>query len=128
MATIFTKIIDWDIPAYKIYENEYVLAFLDIYPKKPGHTIIIPKIEVDHFSDIPEPYYSEIFIAAKKVSKALLEASGCKRVCTTFLGYEIPHAHYHLVPTESEKDMCLSGEKASEESLKAMQQKIVSHL
>jgi histidine triad (HIT) family protein len=68
MSTIFSKIIAGEIPSFKIYEDEYVYAFLDIFPQRIGHTLIVPKIEIDHFSDVPEPYYSAIFLAAKKLS------------------------------------------------------------
>ncbi len=93
------------MPSFKLYEDEYTYAFLDIFPQRPGHTLIVPKVEVDHFSDVPEPYYSSIFQTAKKLSKALEKATGCTRVSTTFLGFEIPHCHYHLIPTDSESDM-----------------------
>jgi histidine triad (HIT) family protein len=87
----------------------------------------VPKVEVDHFSDVPEPYYSAIFQTAKKLAPAIEKATGCKRVCTTFLGYEIPHAHYHLIPTESELDMDhKKREQGNPEELKMMQEKILS--
>ena len=105
MSSIFSLIIASEIPSFKIYEDEHTYAFLDIFPQTPGHTLIVPKVEVDHFVDVPEPYYSAIFQTAKKLAPAIKEATGCNRVCTTFLGYEVPHCHYHLIPTESEKDM-----------------------
>lgn len=83
MASIFTKIINGEIPSFKIYEDEYVFAFLDIYPVQPGHTLIVPKVEVDYFVDVPEPYYSAVFQAAKKIAPALQQATDCQRVCTT---------------------------------------------
>ena len=98
MASIFTKIINGEIPAYKIYENEYVFSFLDIRPIQPGHTLIVPKLEVDYFTDVPEPHYSAVFSSAKIIAKALKIATGCERVGTTVLGFEVPHFHYHLVP------------------------------
>lgn len=81
MATLFSKIIAGEIPSYKIYEDKYVFAFLDIFPAKPGHVLIVPKVEVDYFVDVPEPYYSAVFQAAKKISKAIQSATGCLRVC-----------------------------------------------
>ena len=129
MATLFTKIIQWDIPSYKIYEDEYTYAFLDIFPQHPGHILIVPKCEVDHFSDVPEPYYSAIFQTAKKIAPALQKTTNCTRVCTTFLGYEIPHCHYHLIPTNSLSDMDHKiREQADASELKQMQEKILSFL
>lgn len=92
------------MPSFKLYEDEYTYAFLDIFPQHPGHTLIVPKVEVDHFSDVPEPYYSAIFQTAKKLSKAIKQATGCKRVAAAFVGYQIPHCHYQLLPTDSAED------------------------
>lgn len=85
MSTIFSRIIAGEIPSCRIYEDEYTYAFLDIFPQRIGHTLIVPKIEVDHFSDVPEPYYSAIFQTAKKLSPAIQQATGCKRVCALFI-------------------------------------------
>jgi histidine triad (HIT) family protein len=98
MATIFSKIIAGDIPSYKIYEDEHTFAFLDINPIELGHTLVVPKVEVDYFLDVPEPYYSAVFKTAKVVGRAIHEATGCKRVGTIVLGWDVPHFHYHLVP------------------------------
>lgn len=75
MSTLFTKIINGEIPSHKIYEDEYTFAFLDIYPVQPGHTLIVPKIEVDYFVDVPEPYYSAVFQTAKKIAPAIRQAT-----------------------------------------------------
>ena len=130
MATLFSKIIEGEIPSYKIYEDEYVYAFLDIFPQTLGHTLIVPKCEIDHFTDVPEPYYSAIFQVAKKLSPAIQKATECKRICTLFIGYEVPHCHYHLVPTNSASDVHSSAqqEKASDEELSHIQQKMLSFL
>ena len=85
MPTLFSQIIAGEIPSYRIYEDDYVYAFLDIVPQRLGHTMIVPKIEIDHFADVPEPYYSAIFQAAKKLSPAIQQATGCKRICTMFV-------------------------------------------
>ncbi len=85
MSTLFTRIIAGEIPSFKIYEDEYTYAFLDIFPQRLGHTLIVPKIEVDHFADVPEPYYSAIFQTAKLLSSAIQQATGCHRVCTLFI-------------------------------------------
>lgn len=98
MASIFTKIINNEVPCLKVYENEHVLAFLDIRPVQIGHTLIVPKIEVDNFLEVPEPYYSAVFHAAQIVGKALQKATNCKRIGTMILGFDVPHFHYHIVP------------------------------
>ena len=129
MSTLFSRIIAGEIPSYKIYEDEYVYAFLDIFPQKIGHTLIVPKCEVDYFADVPEPYYSAIFLAAKKIAPALQKATGCARICTMFVGYEIPHCHYHLIPTDSITDLDHSkAKKAEPEALKSIQEKIIENL
>jgi histidine triad (HIT) family protein len=128
MTTLFSRIISGEIPSFKIYEDEYVYAFLDIFPQQPGHTLIVPKCEVDHFSDVPEPYYSTIFVAAKKISKALEKATWCTRVCAFFIGYEVPHCHYQLIPTKTIEDVQFrSVPQASMEELKLMQERIISY-
>lgn len=85
MSTLFTKIIKGEIPSHKIYEDAYTYAFLDIYPVQPGHTLIVPKIEIDYFLDVPEPYYSAVFQTAKKITPAIQQATGCARISTTIL-------------------------------------------
>lgn len=129
MTTIFSRIIAWEIPSYKVYEDEYTFAFLDISPQVLGHTLVVPKIEVDHFSEVPEPYYSAIFQTAKKLAPALKKATGCARVCTAFLGYQVPHCHYQLLPTDSEADFVWKPvPQATPESLTEMQEKILTAL
>lgn len=129
MPTLFTRIIRRDIPSYTLYEDEWVYAFLDIFPQKPGHTLIVPKVEFDHFSEVPEPYYSQMFTVAKILSPAIKQATGCMRVCTACIGYEIPHCHYHLIPTNTMEDMQFrSVERAADSDLEAMQKKIISFL
>jgi histidine triad (HIT) family protein len=98
MASIFTKIINGEIPSYKVFEDEHTFAFLDINPIEVGHTLIVPKIEIDYFIDVPEPYYSAVFKNAKIISAAIHEATGCKRVGTIIAGWDVPHFHYHLIP------------------------------
>jgi histidine triad (HIT) family protein len=126
MPTLFTRIITWEIPSYRIYEDEYTYAFLDIFPQQPGHVLIVPKIEVDHFSEVPEPYYSAIFQTAKILSPAIQQATGCNRVCTMFIWYEVPHCHYHLIPTDHISDVNFTPQtQADALSLKNMQEKIL---
>lgn len=129
MSTIFSKIISWEIPSFKLYEDEHVYAFLDIFPQQLGHTLIVPKVEVDHFADVPEPYYSAIFQAAKKLAPAIKKATSCSRVCTSFIGYEVPHCHYQLIPTSSISEANFSPKpQANMDDLKAMQEKILENL
>ncbi|MBC7503627.1 HIT family protein [Candidatus Gracilibacteria bacterium] len=129
MPTLFSRIIAGEIPSYKIYEDEYIYAFLDIAPQRLGHTLIVAKIEIDHFSEVPEPYYSAIFQTAKILSPAIQQTTGCNRVCTMFVGYEVPHCHYHLIPTDSTSDLDHSKVKKVEHAeLKKMQEKILAHL
>lgn len=129
MSTLFTKIIAWEIPSFKVYEDTYVYAFLDIFPQAPWHVLIVPKIEVDHFSDVPEPYYTAIFQAAKKLSKAIEKTTGCKRVIALFVGYEIPHCHYQLIPTNSMDDLVShKNPQANADDLKKIQEQIIQNL
>lgn len=129
MSSIFSKIIAGEIPSFKIYEDEYTFVFLDIFPAQPGHVLVIPKIEVDYFIDVPEPYYSAVFQTAKKVAPILQNVTGCKRVCAVIKGYEIPHFHLHLVPTNQESDIDPKQViRAKDEDLKEMQKKILSQL
>jgi histidine triad (HIT) family protein len=129
MPSLFSKIIVWEIPSFKIYEDEYTFAFLDIFPQTPGHVLIVPKCEVDHFSEVPEPYYSAIFQTAKKLAPAIQKATACNRVCALFVGYEIPHCHYHLLPSNSLEDIHWKKmPQADQESLKNMQEKIIWYL
>lgn len=125
MASIFTKIINGEIPSYKIFEDEYTYAFLDINPINLGHTLVIPKIEVDYFVDVPEPYYSAVFKTAKVVSKAIHEATGCERVATVIAGFDVPHFHYHLIPTNGISDLDFKkAQRRSEDDMLEIQDKI----
>jgi histidine triad (HIT) family protein len=129
MPTLFTRIIAGEIPSYKLYEDEYTYAFLDIFPQHPGHTLIVPKVEVDHFSEVPEPYYSAIFQTAKRLAPAIQKATGCTRVTAMFLGFQVPHCHYQLIPMDSEEDIPRRNHiQAESEELREMQEKIISLL
>ncbi|MCF8230935.1 MAG: HIT family protein [Bacteroidales bacterium] len=105
MSTIFSKIVKGDLPAYKIAEDENFLAFLDINPLAKGHTLVIPKKEVDYIFDIDDDLYKGLFAFAKKVGKAIDKAIPCQRVGITVIGLEIAHAHIHLIPINSIYDM-----------------------
>lgn len=129
MLSLFSRIIAGEIHSYKIYEDEYTYAFLDIFPQVPWHTLIVPKCEVDHFADVPEPYYSAMFQTAKRLTPAIQKATGCLRVSAMFAGFEVPHCHYHLLPTNSLEDIAIRKvEQASPASLIDMQSKIISFL
>jgi len=111
MASIFTKIINGEIPCYKIAEDENYFAFLDIFPLKRGHTLIVPKKEIDYIFDLDDTTLSGMSIFAKKVAKAIKKAVPCNRIGVTVIGLEVPHAHIHLIPISSEKDIAFSNPK-----------------
>jgi histidine triad (HIT) family protein len=105
MASIFTKIANGEIPAYKVAEDENFLAFLDISPVAKGHTLVIPKKEVDYLFDLEDELYSGLQLFAKKVAVGLKKAIPCVKVGVLVLGLEVPHAHIHLIPMQSEADV-----------------------
>ena len=111
MATIFSRIVNGEIPCYKIAENENCFAFLDINPLKKGHTLVIPKIEVDYLFNLDDNLLSELTLFSKKVAKAIEKAIPCKRIGVAVLGMEVPHAHIHLVPINSEADVNFFNQK-----------------
>ncbi len=103
--TIFSKIVAGDIPSYKCAENEEFYAFLDINPVTKGHTLVIPKREVDYFFDLSDEELSRMIVFAKRVARAIEKVFPCKKVGLTVLGLDVPHAHVHLAPLQSEIDM-----------------------
>ena len=105
MSSIFTKIVTGEIPCYKVAENDYFLAFLDITPLRRGHVLVIPKIEVDYIFDLEDDTLGSIFIFAKEVSTKIKKVFPCKKVGITVIGLEVPHAHIHLIPMNSINDM-----------------------
>lgn len=128
--TIFSKIIAGEIPAYKIAENDRWFAFLDIFPLREGHTLIVPKTEVDHFFDLSDDLLSEILVFAKPIAKAIEKAFPCQRCGISVVGLEVPHAHLHLVPIDSADDLNFTRGKLklSADELKAAQEKILQYL
>lgn len=128
--TIFTKIINGEIPSYKIAENDKFFAFLDIFPMVQGHVLVVPKIEVDKFFDVPDTYLSEILVFAKPITKAIEKAFPCERVGITVIGLEVPHAHLHLVPIQETDDLNFTRPKLSlsPDALKTIQEKILAYL
>lgn len=111
MPSVFTRIIKGEIPCYKIHEDEYYLAFLDIFPLKKGHTLVVPKKEVDCIFDLDSITYSGLFDFAKTVATALKQEIDCERIGVTVIGMEVPHAHIHLIPINTENDMNFRNEK-----------------
>jgi histidine triad (HIT) family protein len=105
LASIFTKIINNEIPCYKVAETENCFAFLDINPNAEGHTLCIPKQEVDNLFDLDRKLYNELMMFSKKVAKALKKAIPCERVAMSVIGLEVPHAHVHLIPINEMKDV-----------------------
>ena len=111
--TIFSKIANGEIPSYKCAENEKLYAFLDINPLQKGHTLVIPRKEVDYIFDMDDEDLAEFQVFAKRVAKAIKKAFPCIKVGQAVLGLEVPHAHIHLIPMQSEKDMIFSNQKLS---------------
>lgn len=105
MASIFTRIVNGEIPSYKVAEDENFYAFLDIMPVVKGHTLVIPKKEVDYLFDLDNETYAGLQLFAKKVAEGLKKAIPCVKVGVLVLGLEVPHAHIHLVPMQSEADL-----------------------
>ncbi|MFN4008017.1 MAG: HIT family protein [Chitinophagaceae bacterium] len=128
--TLFSKIIAGDIPSYKIAENDLYFAFLDIFPAAEGHTLVVPKIEVDRIFDLPTQYLAGMLLFAQPIAKAIQQAYPCDRVNILTLGFEVPHTHIHLLPMNSMADAALMNNKkaASAEALAAAQEKIQSFL
>jgi len=125
LASIFTKIINNEIPCYKIAETENCLAFLDINPNTEGHTLCIPKQEIDSLFDLEKDSYNELMVFSKKVAIALKKAVPCKRVALSVIGLEVPHAHVHLIPINEMKDVTfINKKKFSEKEFKKIANKI----
>ena len=101
MPTIFNKIIDGEIPCYKVAENDEFLAFLDINPNSTGHTLCVPKIEVDDILDLDESTYKNLMLFSRKVAKSIKKVIDCKKVSIAVIGLEVPHVHVHLIPLNS---------------------------
>lgn len=111
MATIFSRIVAGEIPCYKVAENDRFFAFLDIAPLAKGHTLVIPKREVDYFYDLEDDELAEMIVFAKQIAKKIQVTTQCKKVATVVLGLEVPHAHIHLVPMNTENDVNFKNEK-----------------
>lgn len=128
--TLFSKIIQGEIPAYRIAENDLFFAFLDIFPLVEGHVLVVPKIEIDQFFQLPADYLSQMLLFAEPIAKAIEQSFPCNRCGMAVLGLEVPHAHLHLVPINSADDLNFTKPKLSlsSEDLAAIQLKITQQL
>ena len=126
MASIFSKIVAGEIPSYKVAEDDKHYAFLDINPVAAGHTLVIPKHEVDYIFDLPEQEYADLMNFARRVAECMKEVMPCKRIGVAVMGLEVPHAHIHLLPINQESDMNFFAEKKQlpAEEMKAIADKI----
>jgi len=113
MASIFTKIVDGEIPSYKVAENDKFLAFLDVSPLVEGHVLVIPKVEIDYIFDIEDELYMELQLFAKRVALGLKKAIVCKRIGVAVIGLEVRHTHIHLVPLQTMDDINFTRQKMS---------------
>ncbi len=130
MPSIFTQIIAGEVPSFKIKEDDNFYAFLDVFPIKPGHTLIVPKVEIDNFFDIDPVQLSKIFSFAQPIAKAIEKSFDCNRCGISVIGLEVPHAHMHLVPINSANDLNFTKSKLAltQEEFKATQELILSNL
>lgn len=127
--SIFTKIINGEIPSYKIAENEDFFVFLDINPNAAGHTLVVPKKEVDKVFDLDDALYTKLFQYSKTIAAAIEKAVPCKRVGMSVIGLEVPHVHVHLIPLNQMADATFGKkEKLTEAEFKNLAEKIASHL
>lgn len=121
MASIFTRIVNGEIPGYKVAETDRFLAILDVRPQSKGHTLCIPKEEIDYIFDLEDETLADLWVFAKKVAKAVEAVVPCQRIGVAVIGLEVPHAHIHLIPLNSMKDMEFSGKAKVELSGEEMQ-------
>jgi histidine triad (HIT) family protein len=128
--TVFSKIIKGEIPSYKIAETDLFFAFLDIFPLQKGHTLIVPKIEVDKFFDVPDNYLNELMQFVKPIAKAIESSFPCNRVSMVTVGLEVPHAHVHLIPINAADDLNFTNPKLqfTQEEFLQIQEMIISRL
>jgi histidine triad (HIT) family protein len=129
MASIFSKIVKGEIPCHKIAENDDFLAFLDAFPIAPGHTLVIPKKEIDYIFDLDTELYASLFVFAKSIVPAIEKAVPCLRIGLSVIGLEVPHAHIHLLPLNSMKDADFSKKiKVTQEELASLAEKIRNNI
>lgn len=130
MSTIFSRIIAGEIPSYKIAEDEHFFAFLDIFPLREGHVLVVPKTETDKIFDVSDEFLSRWLVFAKPIAKAIEKTFDCNRCGISVLGLEVPHAHMHLVPIDSSDDLNFTRPKLKLDAkqLEEIQQKIIANL
>jgi histidine triad (HIT) family protein len=130
MASIFTKIIQGEIPCYKVAEDDAHIAFLDIQPLAPGHVLVVPKVEVDYLFDLDSDVYSALWVFAKKVAAGLKQAVPCRRIGVSVIGLEVPHVHIHLIPLNQMADINFTRTKLNPApaELEEMRNRILLHL
>jgi histidine triad (HIT) family protein len=128
--SVFTKIINGDIPSHKIAESEKFIAFLDIEPLVTGHVLVVPKIEINKIFDVPDDYLAEMLVFAKPVAHAIEKAFNCKRCGISVIGLEVPHAHMHLIPINSPNDLNFTRTKLhpSQDELNSVKEKILAKM
>jgi histidine triad (HIT) family protein len=128
--TVFSKIIAGEIPCYKIAESENFFAFLDIFPLRKGHVLVVPKTETDKLFDLPDSYLQEMLVFAKPIARAIEKSFNCDRCGISVIGLEVPHAHMHLIPISNANDLNFVQKKLklSPDELKKVQEKILQHL
>ena len=128
--TIFSKIISGEIPSYKIAEDDHFFAFLDIFPLRDGHVLVVPKLEVDNFFELPDNYLSEMLLFSRPIAKAIELAFDCNRCGLAVVGLEVPHAHLHLVPINRADDLNFTRAKLrrTPAELRQSQEKILNSI
>lgn len=129
MASIFTKIINGELPSYKIFEDDKTISILTIDPISLGHTLVISKLEINHWFEVPPDIYTQVNLNAQRIAKAIKAATGCPRVGTIVAGFEVPHFHLHLIPAWSIPDLDFKrAKRRSDEEMKQVQEKIINYL
>ncbi len=129
--TLFSKIIAGEIPCYKIAESDLFLAFLDVFPLREGHVLVVPKVEVDKLFELSDEYLSAMLVFTKPIAHAIEKAFPCKRCGISVIGLEVPHAHMHLLPINTSNDLNFAQpgkQKAGDEQLRSVQERLLAHL
>jgi histidine triad (HIT) family protein len=129
--SLFSKIVTGEIPCYKIAESDLFLAFLDVFPLREGHVLVVPKVEVDKLFDLSDEYLSAMLVFAKPIAQAIEKAFPCKRCGISVIGLEVPHAHMHLLPINTSNDLnfAQSGkQKTGDEQLRSVQERLLAYL
>ena len=129
MSSVFSKIINRKIPANIVYENDEFIAFMDIMPIQKGHVLVVPKLEIDNIFDLPPPVYNDLFAFAREVSIAMNKVLECKRIGVSVIGFEVPHAHIHLIPINKADDVNFNNKVlTSKEEIEIISKKILKEL